>query len=73
MKIAFLIKRLDRARGGAETYASDFTRMLVAEGHDVHVFSRGDAVVDEGVTLHPVPVRGVGRSWRTLSFARRGE
>jgi len=70
MKIAFLIERLDRSRGGAETYAGDFTRMLVAEGHEVHVFSRCDAVVDKGVTLRPVPVRGVGRSGHTLSFAR---
>lgn len=70
MKIAFLIERLDPSRGGAETYVGDFTAMLAAEGHDVHVFSRSDSVVPRGVTLHPVSVRGVGRAWRTLSFAR---
>jgi len=71
VKVALLIERLDPTRGGAETYVTDFARMLAADGHDVHVFSREDSVVPEGITLRPVKVRGVGRSWRTLSFARR--
>jgi UDP-glucose:(heptosyl)LPS alpha-1,3-glucosyltransferase len=70
MKIAFLIERLNPARGGAETYSFDFTAGLASEGHEVHAFSRGGSVVPPGVTLHPVKVRGVGRAWRTLSFAR---
>ena len=70
MRMAFLIERLDPGRGGAETYVHDFTRMLAADGHDVHVFSRAQSVVPEGVTLRSVNVHGVGRAWRTLSFAR---
>ena len=73
MKVALLIERLDPGRGGAETWVHDFTRTLAAEGHEVHVFSRPESVVPEGVTLHPVKVSGVGRAWRTLSFARRVE
>ena len=73
MRIAFLIERLDPARGGAETYVSDFTARLAREGHDVHVFSRAGSVNPAGVTLHPVAVRGVGRGQRTLSFGRSVE
>jgi len=70
MKIAFLIERLDPARGGAETYVSGFTARLAREGHDVHVYSRPGSVMPAGVTLHPVAVSGVGRGLRTLSFGR---
>jgi len=73
MRIAFLIERLDPTRGGAETYVSDFTARLAAEGHDVHVFSRSGSLSPAGVTLHPVPVTGLGRAMRTLSFARNVE
>jgi UDP-glucose:(heptosyl)LPS alpha-1,3-glucosyltransferase len=73
MRIAFLMERLDPARGGAETCVSDFTARLATEGHDVHVFSRRESVPPAGVTLHPVRVRGVGRAMRTLSFARNVE
>jgi UDP-glucose:(heptosyl)LPS alpha-1,3-glucosyltransferase len=70
VKIALLIERLNPARGGAERWTADFARKLADEGHDVHVFSRGGGVAADGVTLHAVPVFGVGRALRTLSFAR---
>ena len=73
MKLAFLIERLDPSRGGAETYVSDFATRLVTEGHEVHVFSREGSIAPEGVTLHAVPVSGLGRARRTASFARNVE
>jgi UDP-glucose:(heptosyl)LPS alpha-1,3-glucosyltransferase len=73
MKIALVIERLDPTRGGAETWAGAFTRALAARGHDVHVYSRRRSVAPEGVTPHPVAVSGVGRTMRTMSFARNVE
>jgi len=73
VKIALLIERLDPARGGAETWVDGFSTTLVAEGHDVHVFSREGGITPAGVTLHAVAVSGVGRGMRTASFARNVE
>jgi UDP-glucose:(heptosyl)LPS alpha-1,3-glucosyltransferase len=70
MRIAFLIERLDPARGGAETWVAQFSARLAAEGNDVHVFARAGGRVPAGVELHPVTVSGIGRGMRTLSFGR---
>ena len=70
MKIAFVIERMKPSKGGAETWVYDFAASLAADDHDVHVLSRSGSTVPEKVTLHTVPVRGIGRAWRSLSFAR---
>ena len=73
MRIALLIERLDPARGGTETWVSDFAAECAGGGHDVHVFAREGSAVPEGVTLHAVAVSGVGRAMRTVSFAQNCE
>ena len=40
MKIALNIERVGASRGGAEKYAASLARMLMAAGHEVHLFAR---------------------------------
>ena len=39
MRLALNFQRVDPARGGAETYAADLCRALVAAGHQVDLYA----------------------------------
>ncbi|MCX7825277.1 MAG: glycosyltransferase family 4 protein [Verrucomicrobiae bacterium] len=68
MKIAITIEDLSPHRGGAEVYTLWLVRRLMAAGHDVTVFAERCGYPD--LKSVAVPVRGIGRAWRALSFAR---
>lgn len=68
MKIAITIENLSPHRGGAEVYTLWLTRRLMAAGHDVTILAEKCGYSDLKFT--PVPVKGIGRAWRALSFAR---
>ena len=65
MKIAFAIEHLDPARGGAEGYAWNLGRWLVARGHALTVFSFCGVAPDFAghvrlsVARHPVATRAL--------------
>jgi len=68
VKIAVTIEDLSPHRGGAEVYTLWLVRRLMAAGHDVTVFAEQCGYPD--LKFVRVPVRGLGRAWRALSFAR---
>lgn len=68
MKIGITIEDLSPHRGGAEVYTLWLVRRLAAAGHDVTVLAEKCGYPD--VKSAPVPVSGIGRAWRALSFAR---
>jgi len=39
MNLAFCYENVDPARGGCETYISDFIRRLASDGHEVHLYA----------------------------------
>jgi len=69
MKIAFCHENVVPARGGCETYIGDLARRLLADRHEVHLFScRWDeAALPYGIHYHKLPpLRGPRflRPWR---------
>jgi UDP-glucose:(heptosyl)LPS alpha-1,3-glucosyltransferase len=79
MIVAVVIERLDPARGGAEVYAVDFCRWLLAAGHEVTLVA-GDWPEDVEATLRGtggvarferIDTGGGPRATRALLFARR--
>jgi len=67
LKIA-LIRRKYSATGGAELYLQRLLRALVEGGHVVHLYTESWQVKPEGVTVHPIAVRG-SRADLPLKFA----
>lgn len=72
MKIALTIEHFEPRRGGGETYCRNFARMLLNEGHEVHVFAFSWDESEKGFVYHriPFPPR---RLWRRYFFAVRAE
>jgi UDP-glucose:(heptosyl)LPS alpha-1,3-glucosyltransferase len=68
VKIGITIENLSPHRGGAEVYTLWLVRRLAAAGHDVTVLAEKCGYAD--VKFVQVPVNGIGRAWRALSFAR---
>lgn len=69
MKIA-LIRQKYTPFGGAERYMARLVERLLADGHEVHIFtSQWDADAGAAVTLHRVPVIRASSWLRALSFA----
>lgn len=69
MNIAFCYESVLPNRGGCETYIADLARRLIADGHDVHLYScRWDAhALPEAMHFHALPaLRGPRflRPWR---------
>ena len=69
MNIAFCYESVLPARGGCETYISDLSRRLVADGHRVHLYAcRWDAsYLPATITYHQLPtINGprFRRPWR---------
>ncbi len=54
MKIAISIEHLEPRRGGGETYARNFGRMLLGQGHEVHVYSFSIDPAEKGFIHHPL-------------------
>ena len=70
MKIGFQLEHLDPARGGAETYVAQFAQVLLAAGHEVHLFAEEFVNPPLGAITHRVLRRGLTRSSRDVRFAR---
>ncbi|MBE3100416.1 MAG: glycosyltransferase family 4 protein [Planctomycetes bacterium] len=70
MKIGFQIEHLEPARGGAETYVSQFARELLAAGHEVHLIAGAFGATPKGAFTWRVMRRGLTRWSRDLHFAR---
>lgn len=71
MKIALAIERFSRHSGGAESYAVDLARTLVAEGWEVHFFGHSWDGKPEAAIFHPIRrlPKWVPPSLRILDFA----
>lgn len=54
MRIGYQIDRLDASRGGAETYVVRMVRRLLADGHEVHVFTGRAVDPPPGAIAHAV-------------------
>ena len=68
MKLA-LVRRRFAATGGAELYLQRLLRCLSEAGHELHLFCESWRQTPDGVTVHPVPVRGK-RARRPAAFAQ---
>jgi len=73
MKIGFQIEHLEPARGGAETYVSQFAHELLAAGHEVHLIAGAFGATPKGAFTWRVMHRGLTRWSRDLNFARAAE
>ena len=70
MKIAFCIENFKPSRGGAERYVHDLTRLLVEEGHELHIYTlQGRADPGGSEVLHLVRVPASPKFLKTLYFA----
>ena len=75
MRLALNFRRIDPARGGAETYVVDLCRRLIHAGHEVDVFAglwKAGALPPE-VHLRRIESPGWTRWQRTWSFAANSE
>jgi len=70
MRIAWIIERMDPARGGRETSTAQVTSTLARRGHDVTVLCQSGSWNDLRVRVHPLGRRGVGRRARLRGFVR---
>jgi len=73
MKIGIQIERFIPTAGGAEAYTCNLARLLLAHGHEVHVFARFRGEVPEGIDLHEVSVSGWLHQQKDLSFGRHAD
>lgn len=65
MRIGFETKNFDPARGGTEVYVSRFARLMLAAGHEVHIFAEDFQAWPRGAHLHrviPYHARAIERS-----------
>jgi len=71
MKVALVIYQFDETKGGVEAYVANFSRQLLAHGHEVHVFcaKRGGSPPG-GLIFHDVPVTKFWSPLAVRSFAR---
>jgi UDP-glucose:(heptosyl)LPS alpha-1,3-glucosyltransferase len=68
MRVALSIEHFEPSRGGGETFARNFARMLRQEGHEVHVFTLSWDAAEEGFIYHQIPKPS---QLRRFAFARR--
>lgn len=73
MKIALNIEYFCPSKGGGETYAANFARALVADGHEVHVFADEWEEGGKGIAFHRVSAVRAPRWLREWSFVTRSE
>jgi UDP-glucose:(heptosyl)LPS alpha-1,3-glucosyltransferase len=71
LKIALVRPYFTLSKGGAERYAVELARALVALGHSIHVYAhRWDTPEEPGVTYHPVSMPRKPAWLRVLWFDR---
>ena len=71
MRVALVIYQFDENRGGVEAYVANFSRQLLAHGHEVHVYcAKHGGETPKGLTLHEVPVVKFYSPLKVRSFAR---
>jgi UDP-glucose:(heptosyl)LPS alpha-1,3-glucosyltransferase len=73
MKIAFLIERLDPARGGMERSAVDFLTELAAMGVEAHVVTQSAAEEFPGIQIHALGCEGWTNEMQYRHFVTRAE
>ncbi|MFH1037890.1 MAG: glycosyltransferase family 4 protein [PVC group bacterium] len=72
MKIAFCIENFIIARGGAEQYVNDLSRLLSEGDHEVHIFTRKSRKKSEGnLHIHILKCWPRPRFAMALCFARQ--
>lgn len=65
MKVALVVYQFDETKGGVEAYVANFSRQLLAHGHEAHVYcAKRSGEAPEGLTFHDVPVT---RFWSPLA------
>jgi len=69
LRIALIVDRFDPKRGGAESYTGFLAKVLARRGHQVHVFARTWAEVDERIQFHHLPLISYPRWGKTISLA----
>src|SRR6476660_8724240 len=72
MNIALCYENVDPTRGGCETYIADLARRMVADGHDVHLYSSrwNAAVLPSSITVHSIRRARGPRFLRPWLFGR---
>src|SRR5580700_1828535 len=72
MNLAFCYENVDPARGGCETYISDFIRRLASEGHDVHLYASrwNERSLPAALNYHPIRKPRAPRFLRPWLFGR---
>jgi UDP-glucose:(heptosyl)LPS alpha-1,3-glucosyltransferase len=73
MKIGIQIERFDPVAGGAEGYAEQLVKGLLARGHEVLLFARTATSFPPGARFHAVPVHGLLRWQRDHCYARNAD
>ncbi len=72
MKIAFCIENFITARGGAEQYVNDLSRLLSEGEHEVHIFTLKSRKQSSGdLHIHLLKCLPVPRFAKAVCFARR--
>jgi UDP-glucose:(heptosyl)LPS alpha-1,3-glucosyltransferase len=71
MKIALCHESVVPRRGGCELYVANLARRLVADGHDVHLYTRQwePSALPEGLHVHRIQVFGRPRFLRPWYFS----
>jgi UDP-glucose:(heptosyl)LPS alpha-1,3-glucosyltransferase len=73
MKIGIQIERFDPMAGGAEGYADQLVKGLLARGHEVHLFARAATSFPAGAEFHAVPVHGLLSWQRDRCYVRNAD
>lgn len=69
MKIAWVIERMDTARGGRETSTAQVVKALASQGHDVTILCQSGSWAHPGVQVKSLGARGRFRHQRAMSFS----
>jgi UDP-glucose:(heptosyl)LPS alpha-1,3-glucosyltransferase len=69
VKIALVMYHFDESKGGMEAYVANFSRQLVAHGHEVHVFTGNRRTEVPEIIFHDVPVMRFWSPLRDITFA----
>lgn len=73
MRVGLVAEWLDAWRGGAEASTSQFLYALVAEGMEVHLFTRSRPAAIPGMFVHTLGGAAMSRTRRSMTFAHRVE
>ena len=71
MRIALVAEWVDPWRGGAETSTLQFMHQLIAQGVELHVFTRSRPSPAPGFTVHTISGAALSRTRQSMTFAHR--